>query len=168
VTTDKADTTDSGWGIIARKRVWAITGGRLPTVEDYHVALVQCLKDKAAEIERLSLTDAEREAIERACCSLGGVIDMSAECTEWDTEARETLLALLERTKPDRPEAIATGESDRPKPIADARLAALQRLAELDEELELEYGLTGNPMIKGQQHTPQTNATPGECSQQGE
>jgi hypothetical protein len=46
-----------------------------------------------------TLTDAEREAIERACCSLGGVIDNSAECSEWDADARQTLLSLLERTK---------------------------------------------------------------------
>ena len=57
---------DEGYGIIARKRVRAITGSREPTIEDYHTALVQCLKDKAAEIERLRLTDAEREAVERA------------------------------------------------------------------------------------------------------
>ena len=49
------------------------------------------------EISRLRLTDAEREAVERACCSLGGVVDMSAECTEWDADARLTLLSLLER-----------------------------------------------------------------------
>ena len=52
-----------------------------------------------SERQRLRLTDAEREAIERACCSLGGVIDRSAECSEWDAEARQTLLSLLERTK---------------------------------------------------------------------
>lgn len=51
------------------------------------------------EIDRLRLTDAEREAVERACCSLGGVIDMSAECSAWDAEARQTLLLLLERLK---------------------------------------------------------------------
>jgi uncharacterized protein YhaN len=57
--------------------------------------------EAAGEIERLRqwgrLTDAEREAVERACCALGGVIDMSAECSEWDAEARQTLLSLLER-----------------------------------------------------------------------
>jgi hypothetical protein len=55
--------------------------------------------DLRAEIERLRLTDAEREAIERACCSLGGVIDNSAERAEWDADARMTLLSLLERTR---------------------------------------------------------------------
>jgi len=49
---------------------------------------------------KTTLTDAEREAIERACCSLGGVIDNSAECAEWDADARKTLLSLLERTRP--------------------------------------------------------------------
>ena len=118
----------------------------------------QCIREAADEIDRLraqpcpyvtgnvtrycsltpfTLTDAEREAVERACCSLGGVIDMSAECTQWDAEARETLLALLERTKPDRPQPIATGDNDRPQPIAAPRLTALQQLAELDEELGL-------------------------------
>lgn len=47
---------------------------------------------------------------------------------------------------------------------ADARLAALEQLSALDQELELQYGLTGNPMIKAQQHTPQTQPTPGEGS----
>ena len=57
--------------------------------------------EAAGEIERLRqwgrLTEEEREAVERACCSLGGVIDMSAECSEWDADARQTLLSLLER-----------------------------------------------------------------------
>ena len=50
-----------------------------------------------AEIQRLRLTEAEQEAVERACCVLGGVVDMSAQCSEWDAEARQTLLSLLER-----------------------------------------------------------------------
>ncbi len=53
---------------------------------------------------------------------------------------------------------------DRPQPINAARLAALEELSALDQALELEYGLTGNPMIKAQQHTPQTQPTPGEGS----
>ena len=44
-----------------------------------------------------TLTDAEREAIERGYCSLMGVEDMSAECTRWDAEAAATLRGLLER-----------------------------------------------------------------------
>ena len=50
----------------------------------------------------------------------------------------------------------------------DARLAALEELSALDQKLELEYGLTGNPLIKAQQHTPPTRATPGEGSTHGE
>jgi hypothetical protein len=54
-------------------------------------------QNAVAEIQRLRLTDAEREAVERACCVLGGVVDMSAQCSEWDADARQTLLSLLER-----------------------------------------------------------------------
>ena len=46
----------------------------------------------------------------------------------------------------------------------DARLAALEELSALDQALELEYGLTGNPLIKAQERTPPTPATPGEGS----
>ena len=46
-----------------------------------------------------TLTDAEREAIERGYCSLMGVEDMSAECSRWDAEAAATLRGLLDRTK---------------------------------------------------------------------
>jgi len=45
-----------------------------------------------------------------------------------------------------------------------ARLDALEKLSALDQKLELEYGLTGNPLIKAQQRTPPTQPTPGECS----
>ena len=50
-----------------------------------------------AEIARLRLTDAEREAVERGYCSLMGVEDMSSECSRWDMEAAATLRGLLER-----------------------------------------------------------------------
>ena len=50
--------------------------------------------------------------------------------------------------------------SDSAKPINDARLAALEELSALDQELELKYGLTGNPMIKAQGRTPDTAALP--------
>jgi hypothetical protein len=60
--------------------------------------------------------------------------------------------------------SVADGVSYRSKPIKAARLAALEELSALDQELELEYGLTGNPMIKAQEHTPQTQPTPGEGS----
>lgn len=96
MTTDTPDNhSDAAYGIIARKRVWAINDGRLPTVEDYHAALVQCLRDKAAEIDRMRLTDAERRAIEGAidCCediTYGGAANQ---------EAADVLKALLERLK---------------------------------------------------------------------
>ena len=47
-----------------------------------------------------TLTDEEREAVERGYCSLMGVEDMSAECTRWDAEAAATLRGLLEKNKP--------------------------------------------------------------------
>ena len=49
-----------------------------------------------------------------------------------------------------RPKPIKQPDSDRPQPINEARLAALEELSALDQKLELEYGLTGNPMIKAQ------------------
>jgi hypothetical protein len=65
-----------------------------------HMYHDRCMIHRLADaLERATLTDEEREAVERACCSLGGVIDRSAECSEWDAEARQTLLSLLERTK---------------------------------------------------------------------
>ena len=67
------------------------------------------------------LTDAEREAVERACCSLGGVVDMSAECTEWDADARLTLLSLLERMSGDGDCPQADNAADRDNaPTTDA------------------------------------------------
>lgn len=45
-----------------------------------------------------------------------------------------------------------------------ARLEALEELSALDQELELKYGLTGNPMIKAEERTPDQQPTPGECS----
>jgi len=80
--------SDEGWSIIAHQRVRAIAVGRLPTAEDYRAALVQCLKDKAAEIERLRLTDEERQAIAWLC---GDVADITV-------PPEETLRGLLERT----------------------------------------------------------------------
>jgi len=59
---------------------------------------------------------------------------------------------------------FANRETDRPQPIKSARLQALEQLSALDQELELQYGLTGNPLIKAQQRTPQSNATPREGS----
>ena len=72
------------------------------------------------------------------------------------------------------PQPTTHGESDRtykaaPRPSegtgnTNARLAALEKLSALDQKLELEYGLTGNPLIKAGRHTPPPQTTPGECS----
>ena len=53
---------------------------------------------KHCTLTPFTLTDAEREAVERGYCSLLGVEDMSAECSRWDAEAADTLRGLLERT----------------------------------------------------------------------
>ena len=105
----------------------------------------EVMNEAAAEIERLRLTDAEREAVEYAAASIHdqGLHRMSASMVAYAA----TLRGLLERCS-----QFAKRESDRPQPIADARLAALQQLAELDEEL-------GLPRC-----TPNPHATPGECS----
>ena len=73
-----------------------------------------------------------------------------------------------------RPEWEGDGDSDRPKPINDERLAALEQLSALDQELELEYGLTGNPLIKARRckaaktdTTQPPNGTPAKGSVQG-
>lgn len=102
------------------------------------------ITDTQAEIARLTaLVESLRREVREQRREIAGL--------------REERRALLEadRPQPDRPEAIETGESDRPEPIADARLAALQRLAELDEELGLAC-------------TPHPLSTPGEGSVQGD
>lgn len=53
--------------------------------------------------------------------------------------------------------------NDRQQTISDARLQALEELAAMDQELELKYGIVGNPMIKAQERTPGAQPTPGEC-----
>ena len=112
--------------------------------------------------KNLTLTDAEREAVEWFAAG-------DETCYGWGWKRRAaTLRGLLERTAGDRPEAINVGESDRPQPINAARLAALEELSALDQALELEYGLTGNPMIKAQERTAATHSTPGECRVQGD
>lgn len=75
----------------------------------------------------------------------------------------------------DSAKPIKTADSDRPTPINDARLAALEELSALDQKLELTYGLTGNPMIKAQpckaaktDTTQPRNGTPGEGSEPSE
>jgi len=86
------------------------------------------------------LTDEEREAIESA------IWDYEQNADDEDCARMvATLRGLLERTQ------FAARESNSPQAIADARLAALQQLAELDEEL-------------GMPCTPNPHATPGECS----
>jgi len=75
----------------------------------------------------------------------------------------------------DRPQPVRDSDFDRSKPIRDARMAALEELVALDQELELTYGLTGNPMIKAHQRkaaktdtTQPRNGTPAKGSVQGE
>ena len=66
--------------------------------------------------------------------------------------------AAIARTDADRNRtdkaALRPGKGDG---NTDARLAALEELVALDQELELKYGLTGNPMIKAQEHMRSQN-----------
>jgi hypothetical protein len=59
--------------------------------------------EAAAEIARLrlwtTLTDAEREALERGIGSLDGVEDLSADATAMDAKAVATLRGLLKRMR---------------------------------------------------------------------
>lgn len=57
------------------------------------------------------------------------------------------LRSLLVRLRPEWED-----ESDRSKPISDERLAALDELSALDQELEARHGLKGNPMIKARRN----------------
>jgi hypothetical protein len=87
------------------------------------------------------LTDEEREAIESA------IWDYEQNADDEDCARMvATLRGLLERFS-----HIAKRESDSSQAIADARLAALQALAELDEEL-------------GLPRTPTPPSTPDKCS----
>jgi hypothetical protein len=56
---------------------------------------VQCITEAADAIERLRLTDEEREALERGICSLTGVEDLS-ECADPMDDAC-TIRGLLKR-----------------------------------------------------------------------
>jgi len=76
----------------------------LATADLFHAEIARL----HAEIDRLRLTEKEREAIAWVC---GDVADITG-------PTEDTLRGLLERTKPDRPEAIATGDNDMPQPIA--------------------------------------------------
>jgi hypothetical protein len=59
----------------------------------------ELLEEAAAEIARLRLTDAEREALNRGIDALCGVEDVSDGACRRDDAAARTLLALLERLK---------------------------------------------------------------------
>lgn len=146
--------------------------------------------DAAVEIERLRKwarpTDAERDAVETSYDAMQYAADelglSQADCDRLFA----TLRGLLEMSPASGgsvanhdavPAAIARTDADRNRTDkaalrpgkgagnTDARLAALEELSALDQALELEYGLTGNPMIKAQEHTPQTQPTPGEGSE---
>lgn len=97
-----------------------------------------------AECERLRLTQAERVALNVAAAFLFDEGLHSQD--EGMVRDAATLRGLLKRCS-----RFANCESDRSQPIADARLAALQALAELDEEL-------------GLVRTPTPHATPTEGS----
>ena len=92
-------------------------------------------------VQRLRLTDAEREAVELAIDSMNGVEDISASWSQRETEAIATLRGLLERCS-----QFAKRESDRPQPIA-------KRECDRSQPIEC---------------TPEPHATPGEGSVQGE
>ena len=76
-----------------------------------------------AENERLRLTDAEREALD-------GIISDFSEIADFNEERCYPVYANKAR----RRAAILRGLLDRTQP--DARLAALERLVALDQELE--------------------------------
>ena len=61
----------------------------------------QELIDARSEIERLRLTDAERQAVKLAIDSMSGVEDISASWSQRGMAAIATLRGLLDRTKPE-------------------------------------------------------------------
>lgn len=61
---------------------------------------------------------------------------------------RSLLVKLRPEWESDRPKPVKDDVSDRSKPIGDDRLAALEQLSAMDQELEERHGLQGNPMIK--------------------
>lgn len=86
----------------------------MPTIDDYRTALQRCVAEKAAdwraacesaeiasaEIARLRLTDAEREAVEWASKTLCvGWHDLDADGKQRSRKASATLRAFLERVK---------------------------------------------------------------------
>lgn len=62
----------------------------------------QAIREAADEIERLRLTDAEREAVTRASDALSGVEELDTDEAAKDKEALATLRGLLERTGGER------------------------------------------------------------------
>ena len=88
--------------IVERLRSWVYAVHSVPVSD--------LLDESAAEIERLRngapgrcetvpLTDAEREAVERATDALSGVEDLSPDATKKDQQALAALRGLLERLK---------------------------------------------------------------------
>ena len=100
----KAGKTD----ILADYRQWAAAQPtRVSTHSDRcHLWHEQCMIHRlASALERASqncdavtLTDAEREAVERAIDAMNGVEDISASWSQREAEAIATLRGLLERT----------------------------------------------------------------------
>ena len=77
------------------------------------------------------------------------------------------MLAASRDMTNDSAKPIKQDDFDRPKPISDARLSALEELSALDQELELKYGIVGNPMIKAQERTPATLPPPNGYAPRG-
>lgn len=102
-------------------------------------------------VESLLLTDAEREAV-RFCSELASMGDRP--------DLAATLRGLLGRHFPvpenspsqdNKPDTHTNHDEGSVLPecaVSSARLAALEKLSAADQELELKYGLIGNPMIK--------------------
>ena len=85
-----------------------------------------CEGNVTVEMDGITLTAAERTAIQRLR------EDYEGDGEPASAGAVATLRGLLDRLEP-----IATGDNDRSQPVKnDARLAALERLVALDQELE--------------------------------
>jgi hypothetical protein len=109
--------SDEGWSIIAHQRVRAIAVGRLPTAEDYHAALVQCLKDKAAEIERrrshVELLEACSKASHSAIMVLDSAVKNMADEIERLrlTDAERFVLREVTRSLADTDDVVTTEQA---------------------------------------------------------
>lgn len=98
-------------------------------------------------LENMTQDNANHDAVPAATAPVDRLVRLGAtDCESVGTDKAEPLTR-----------DCGTGNTD-------ARLAALEKLSALDQKLELEYGLVGNPMIKAQQRTPDQQPTPGECS----